>query len=203
MKSQTLEFIKYLVGIRSAKTTDTKSELELLSVLSKQKKCIVEVGVFEGVASREFCKSMDKNGKLYLVDPYFYSLKIEKILKFSTSESIARKTVKSWNSQLEFVRLTSTGAASYLQLQGQADLIFIDAMHDYDSVLEDFKCWTPMLAVDGIIAFHDSRICEARPDLNEQVGPVRLCNEIAKGQHGQWQIVNAVDSITVISKVNN
>lgn len=203
MQSYTWEFIKYIIRLRDAKTSDTPSELELLSALAKDKKCIVEVGVYEGVASQYFCKVMNSNGKLYLVDPYFKDLKIEKVFNFSTSEFIAKQTVKEWKSQVKFIRLTSSQAASILPIKGKADLIFIDARHDYQSVLEDFNCWVPMLVDDGVIAFHDSRICEARPDLNDRIGPVRLCNEIARGKHGNWQVVNAVDSITVISRLKD
>lgn len=202
MSSVSIEFLKYLVRLRDAFTHDTPKELEYLSALAKGKRCIIEVGVSEGVASSVICQSMAREGKLYLIDPYFWGLKIEKILKFSTSEFIARRAVKKWKSQVEFVKNTSVSASQTLDLQVKADLIFIDARHDYKSVLEDFNCWSPLLSSDGVIAFHDSRICEARPDLDETVGPVKLCNEIAHGEHGNWKIVGSVDSITVISKFN-
>ena len=98
--------------------------------------------------------------------------------------------------------MTSVEAAHLLpmQIQEKADLIFIDAKHDYLSVLEDFKCWAPMLSLTGVIAFHDSRTCAARPDLNDETGSVQLCNEFIQGKHGDWQVVGGVDSITVISR---
>lgn len=199
MPSVTLEFIKYLIGLREAKTSDTKDELSFLARLANGKRCIVEVGVYEGAASRFLCQSMSPTGTLYLVDPYFPELKIEKLLNFSTTEYIAKRSVQPWQSQVKFVRMTSVEASRSLQLQGQADLIFIDARHDYESVLEDFNGWLPMLAKNGLMAFHDSQVCPARPDLNDSVGPVRLCHEIATGQHGNWSVIDSVDSITVIS----
>jgi predicted O-methyltransferase YrrM len=199
MHSGTIEFIKYLTGLRSAKTSDTENELNFLSKLAVGKECIVEVGVYEGVASSFFCQSMSTDGKLYLIDPYFHDLKIEKILNFSTTEYIAKQTVKPWKSQVEFVRMTSVEASRLLTLYGKADLIFIDARHDYESVLEDFNCWSPMLAKNGLIAFHDSCVCSARPDLSNTVGPVKLCREIASGKHGNWKAIATVDSITVFS----
>jgi len=34
--------------------------------------------------------------------------------------------------------------------------IFVDADHSYEGVLGDFKTWSPMLEVGGLIAFHDT-----------------------------------------------
>jgi predicted O-methyltransferase YrrM len=200
MKSQHIEFLKFVFGLREAYTSDTEAEIELLVNLSKNKNQIIEVGVFEGVASRAICQSMNSEGKLYLIDPYFSELKLEKILKISFAEYIAKQILKPWQSQVEFVKMTSIEAANTLKLkEKKADLIFIDARHDYDSVAEDFKSWVPMSCKDGIIAFHDSHICPARPDLNENVGSVRFVKEISEGKHGNWKVVEIVDSITAIS----
>ncbi|OLP18786.1 hypothetical protein BST81_08585 [Leptolyngbya sp. 'hensonii'] len=196
--SYTLEFAKYLLGLRKAKTHDTERELTYLATLAQGKSCIVEVGVYEGVASRIFCQVMAKTGRLYLIDPYFLDLKLEKLLGFSFPEYIAKQMVRDWGQQLEFVRLTSVAAAKALPLQGQADLIFVDAQHDYESVLQDFHTWTPMLTPQGVMAFHDSCVCTARSDLHLESGPVRLCEEILQGLHGPWRILDRVDSITVI-----
>ena len=196
----TFDFIKYIFGVRKAYTHDTERELHFLSELAKNKLLVIEVGVFEAVASSYLCQAMAPQGFLYLVDPYFLELKIERLFGFSTTEWIARQTLKCYGSRVVFVKDTSVKAANVLKLNGKADLIFIDARHDYESVLEDFLCWSPLLSNEGIIAFHDSHECEARPDLNPSVGPVQLCNEIAEGKHGNWRIVNQVDSITVIAK---
>lgn len=202
MNNQTLSFFKYVLGFRAAFTHDTNKELEFLASLAEGKKCIIEVGVFEGVASSVFCGSMHPEGKLYLVDPYFHGLKVEKLLNFSTTEFIAKRSVKKWQPQVKFIKETSAVASQKLNLQRQADLIFIDARHDYDSVLEDFIVWSPMVAENGVIAFHDSHICEACPELNEDDGPVRLCNEIADEKFKDWKTVETVDSITVVCKIN-
>jgi Methyltransferase domain len=95
----------------------------------------------------------------------------------------------SWKVRLE--RLLNVSFTS-------AGFIFIDARHDYESVREDFQVWAPKLAPDGAMAFHDSRVCPARPDIEESSGPVRLMREIGSGVHGPWQIVATADSVTVI-----
>ncbi|MBW4481628.1 MAG: class I SAM-dependent methyltransferase [Tildeniella torsiva UHER 1998/13D] len=201
MASKTLDFLSFTLGFRSAKTSDTKDELSFLGLLAKGKKCVVEVGVFEGAASKIICENMDIHGILYLVDPYFKSLKIERVLNFSTTEYIARKNLDCHKGKTKFVKKTSIEAAKTCSLNTSADLIFIDAQHDYTSVLQDFKAWAPLLSDNGVMAFHDSQICDARPDLNSKVGPVRLCHEIFSGLYAPWRVVDTVDSITVIAKV--
>ncbi|HTQ04238.1 MAG TPA: class I SAM-dependent methyltransferase [Polyangiaceae bacterium] len=195
--SRTLAFF---IGLRKAESTVTPAEHALLVSLSQGKNCIVEVGVFEGVTSKVFCRAMNPSGRLYLVDPYFPETSIEKLLNVSFTRWVAAKSVSSFGPRSEFVRKTSSVAATSLPVRGKAELIFIDARHDYDSVLEDFRCWSPLLAAGAAIAFHDSHVCAARPDLTEAAGPVRLMTEIAAGKHGPWTVVDTADSVTVVRR---
>jgi predicted O-methyltransferase YrrM len=198
--SHTVNTLKFFTGLRKASTSVSAAENALLTRLAGGKQCIVEVGVFEGATSEAFCRVMDPTGRLYLVDPFFPEIRLEKLLNVSFNRWIAARTVKQWQSRIEFVRQPSTVAAAALPLQGKADLIFIDARHDYGSVLEDFQAWSPVLAAGAPIAFHDSRPCEARPELQPTDGPVRLMNEIAAGRHGPWEIVDGADSVTVVRR---
>ncbi|HMF13480.1 MAG TPA: class I SAM-dependent methyltransferase [Gemmataceae bacterium] len=152
---------------------------------------MVEVGVFEGVTSEIFCRVMDPGGRLYLVDPYYPGTRLEKLLNVSFTQWIAVRTVRSCRQRLRFVRQPSNVAAAELPLRGKAELIFIDAQHDYDSVLEDFQSWSPMLAEGAAIAFHDSHVCAARPELQPGDGPVRLMTEIRRDSMGlgRWSTV--------------
>ncbi len=203
MSSHTIRFIKYLLGLRSPITFYSNAELKFLGSLAVGKKCIIKVGVVEGVDSKVFCQSMECNGKLYLVDPFLPQVKLEKLLNISFNEFVAKQCVKDYSGLVQFAKLTFVEAAKYLKLEGKADLIFIDGRHDYESVLDDFKCWSRMLYNGGIIAFPFSRICKERPDLNPQAGAIRLCNEISKGEHGNWNLVDEFEWITVISANSN
>jgi len=176
------------------------AEHDLLATLARDRRCIIEVGVFEAATSQVFCREMNPGGILYLVDPFFPEVRLERWLDVSFTHWVANKTMKPFSSHVLFIRKPSVRAAEILPLCDKADLIFIDARHDYDSVLEDFRCWAPMLAAQAVMAFHDSRVCAARPDMHDDVGPVRLMREIAEGKHGPWEIVGSADTVTVIRR---
>jgi predicted O-methyltransferase YrrM len=200
--SYTLNFFSYLLGRRSAFTHDTGAELMHLAKLAACSKTIIEVGVFEGVASRRMCEAMPPSARLYLIDPYFQSVRTEKLLNFSFTEYIARRTVQGFEDRIEFLKQTSMEAFQVLQgqLADKADLIFIDARHDYASVYEDFEAWSTLLSHHGVLALHDSHPCPARADLDLHAGPVQLSREIANGKFSNWRIVEHVDSITVVAR---
>jgi len=196
--SYTLNFLKFLLHLRGPSTSVSPPEQRLLSDLAANRTCIIEVGVFEGATSQMLCKAMDPNGKLYLVDPFIPEVRVERLLNVSFAQKIATKAVEPWRDRLEFVRQPSVKAAATLKLGRQADLIFIDARHDYASVLEDFRAWAPRLDKSATMAFHDSRQCPARPDIGPDDGPVRLMREIERGEHGAWSITAQADSVTTI-----
>lgn len=58
--------------------------------------------------------------------------------------------------------------------------MFIDGSHDYDSVLQDFKTWAPLLKKGGELAFHDA---------THSPGVKRLMTEIEYGSFGIWEKV--------------
>ena len=67
---------------------------------------------------------------------------------------------------------------------GVVDLLFIDANHEYESVREDFEIWSPQLAPDGVIAFHDA----------DHEGPRAVIDEFISGRPG-WGPGEQVDCL--------
>jgi predicted O-methyltransferase YrrM len=205
MKSYTINFLLYMAGLRPAATTDTDSELTLLAAYASRASIIVEVGVFEGVGARVMAEASRPGARLYLVDPYFKSVHAERIFRISFAEQVARRELLPWKDRVNWVKKTSALAATEI-LEGpessglSPDFVFIDAAHDYESVKRDFSHWGQILAVGGSMAFHDSRLCPARPDLTLDTGPVRLMAELAADTSSKWEISGSADSITVITR---
>lgn len=197
----TTDFARFLLGLRSAQSSVTESEQRFLAELAADRAAVIEVGVHEGATSRVLRYAMNRDGRLFLVDPYLKAVRLEKLLGISFSEHIARRTLSSCKQGVTFIKDFSSRAADLLVGSVRADLIFIDAVHDYDAVTEDFLKWRRLLEDDGIIAFHDSRVCECRPDLPPGAGPVRLVEDIRQGRYGAWEICGEVDTVTAVKRV--
>ena len=193
-----LSFLWYLLRQRGPRSSLTGAEAALLEKLATGRRCVVEVGVFEGATSAVLANVIAADGRLWLIDPFYRHTRPERLLGISFSEYIARRSVRPWQGRVNFVRQASVTAAAQIGPNWAADLIFIDADHSYEAVRADFMVWSPHLSTRGMLAFHDSRRCDARPDLRTSDGPVRLVDEIRRGEYGNWKLATAVDSISVI-----
>lgn len=193
----TLEFVRYLLGQRPATTTVTAAETALLVRLASGLRTVVEVGVFEGATSARLAATIHPSGRLFLVDPFVPGTRPERLLGISYCRSIAERSVAPWRDRVRFLRSTSIDAAR--EIDG-AELIFIDADHSYEAVRADFLAWSERLATNGVLAFHDSRICSARPDLQPETGPVRLLREVLAGRFGAWNLAAEADSVAAIRR---
>jgi predicted O-methyltransferase YrrM len=176
----------------------TSAETDLLRRLAADRSRVAELGVYEGATSAVLARAMKVDGTLYLVDPFLAELRIEQWLGRSLSRSIARRSVRGASVRLLFIEALSIPAAD--QVEAALDLVFVDADHSYSAVRADFETWRSKLAPDGRIAFHDSRLCSARPDPKPDDGPVRLMEELRAGSDPGWSILESVDSTTVVGR---
>jgi hypothetical protein len=149
---------RLLVYIYSKTSPPIDRTTELILVI-KQNEYIsfIEVGVWEGqniiAIAKEFPDTI-----CYGVDPYDYmeysnqlSLKDEKshLLK-SESENVYNKTLAYTKkySNFHLIRKSSSDAAKEFE-QESVDLVFIDAIHSYESVKNDIDLWLPKVKRGG------------------------------------------------------
>jgi hypothetical protein len=120
----------------------------------------VEVGVRRGTYSHLLLWNW-KGEKLISIDPWLEDARDAYVDKSNVSQSKherlyedTKKRLAPFGPRSEIWRLTSVQAAERLQ-DRSIDFVYVDARHDYDSVLEDLRAWFPKVRAGGVLAGHD------------------------------------------------
>jgi len=111
-----------------------------------------EVGVDKGKYS-EILLQCNSNLKLKLVDPW-KAYGHHKDSDIEACYQYALQRINKFKDRVEFVREYSVEAAKKIP-NNSLDFVYIDAMHDFDSVIQDIIAWVPKVRVGGIVAGHD------------------------------------------------
>ena len=184
---QFLHWIKYHLGLEPAATQTTDAERSAIRKHARDCRCIVEIGVFEGVTSLVLREAMSKEGVLHCVDPFFKGS-----LGISYGFSISRKEIaKSPNGSIRFIPLLSHEAAR--SWKAPIDMIFFDGDHSDDGVRQDWADWSPHVIPGGFAAFHDS----VAPEMTS--GPPALLREICATDPA-FELVCQVDSLSILRR---
>jgi predicted O-methyltransferase YrrM len=137
---------------------------------------------------------MAPDATLYAVDPFPRGR-----LGFSTHRTIATREVSTLkNGAIVWVRKTAADAANdprVLAVAGGFEFVFLDALHTYDGLREDWTAWSPLVAPGGVIAIHDSRATPGGH--SEEVGGVRFTNDVIL-HDPRFELTDVVDSLTVL-----
>lgn len=143
----------------------------LVRLINKRKlKSYVEVGVFKGVTARFIWRKCPWLEKIWLVDPWSADVinrEIDGVI-YSDSrprrkgnpiqqseldlyyESIRREAPPN----VQIIRDTSVEASKLFE-DNSVDLVFIDASHFYEDVLEDIDAWLPKVSTRGFLTGDD------------------------------------------------
>lgn len=121
-------------------------------------KTFVEVGCKAGRTTGHILKTVP-DAKVIAIDPWIVQ---------ETNGDPTRETYKDWDfskiekefwenvgenkDRCEMFRGTSEEAAGR---GGEYDLVFIDALHDHESVKRDIELWWPKVRTGGVLAGHD------------------------------------------------
>jgi len=132
---------------------------QLFSIYQPQ--VVIEVGCWAGASTRHIASLLPEGGILYAVDhwngseehqagepfwnpvlPHLYEQFLSNVIHANLTDKIVP------------VRMSSVDASLYLA-DVRADLIYIDASHDYQSVLNDLHVWYPRLSEHGVLCGDD------------------------------------------------
>lgn len=134
-------------------------------MLDQGYKTFVEVGCKEGRTAGHILKTVP-DSRVIAIDPW---------LKQEKSADPTKETYQDWDfgdierqfwenvgesrARCLMARMTSEAAAADLDVRGEiagaADLVFVDALHDYEHVKQDIALWWPKVRIGGILAGHD------------------------------------------------
>jgi predicted O-methyltransferase YrrM len=121
----------------------------------------VEVGTWKGMSASYMAVEIinsGKNIKFDCVDTWEYMDLQQDINEsmFNNLYEIFLNNIEPVKQIVKPVRSISWEAAS-LYDDKSLDFVFIDAAHDYDSVVKDINAWLPKLKENGTLAGHDYR----------------------------------------------
>lgn len=174
-----------LQGIRGWMSPIEAATLQFFA--SKAGRPVIEVGSFCGRSTLSIASAINANNVVYAIDPH---LGIE---AYNSNDSFSQlqRNLSAFNLSeiVKIVRSTSVEAFQYWSFD-KSDLIFIDALHDYENVKEDFEMWSKVLIDGGVILFHDA----------VQSGVNRLLRESI--QREGWKPLGLRDSIFALQKTN-
>ncbi len=137
---------------------------------------------------------MDPHGILWAVDPFPVGR-----LGFNAQRPIAAWEVgRVRNGRVEWVRMRSVQAATrYANECGDAEFVFIDGDHAYESAAADWRAWSPLTAPGGIVCLHDSHSAPGREI--EDAGSLKVTNELVLTDP-RFSLVEVVDTLTVVRR---
>lgn len=177
---------------------DDEAEILLVAAeralsMSETPGTIVEIGSFHGKSTVVFglvAKAARPNSKVYAVDPHEGELSAD-----DPALNVA-PSLEAFTRNIAAAGLTET-VVPVRMLSGEVewnrpiDLLFIDALHDYANVAQDFVRFAPWVVPRGYIAFHDY----GKPDFP---GVTKFVDEVISLGYGEP--VQRAGSVIVIEK---
>lgn len=150
---------------------------------------IVELGSWKG-RSTIFLGLGSKAGskkKIYAIDHF----KGNNSLGFENTFSAFKQNIQRFKLQSLVTPINKTTKEAARSWKKPISLLWIDASHEYEDVLMDFKLWGPFVVKNGLIAMHDTLLPNPpRKVLEEHILPTR-----------RFKIIRFSESIIVLQKV--
>lgn len=124
-------------------------------------KYAVEIGTHHAIFADQFMSRF--RGHITLVDPWaephgefptFYPTLSDVSVSRDEDYRAAMTIMEKYGDRVSVKRTTSATASAHFA-DGSVDFVYVDGLHDYDSVRQDIRLWYPKVRPGGIIAGHD------------------------------------------------
>lgn len=183
------------LGLRPAVAQHTAAEHTAFRKWADGCKCVVEIGVAEGVSALALREGMAEDGTLYLVDPFHLS----RIPALNFVKRVAQRTVNG-NARGKAVWIEKFSRDAVQGWKKSIDLILIDGDHAEAAVERDWQEWSRFVRPGGTVIFHDARIFQ-NGWTTPEYGPVKFVNRFFRsGGAPDWSIVEEIHSLFVVQR---
>lgn len=183
------------LGLRPAVAQHTAAEHAAFRKWADGCKCVVEIGVAEGVSALALREGMAEDGTLFLVDPFHLS----RIPALNFVKRVAQRTVNG-NARGKAVWIEKFSRDAVQGWKKSIDLILIDGDHAEAAVERDWQEWSRFVRPGGTVIFHDARIFQ-NGWTTPEYGPVKFVNRFFRsGGAPDWSIVEEIHSLFVVQR---
>jgi predicted O-methyltransferase YrrM len=182
-------------GLRPLLAQHTSAEHQALQRYAGGSLEVVEIGVAEGASAIALRDGMDRNGNLYLIDPYHLS----RVRPLNFLRRAAQRAVSSEDlPKTIWIERFSHDAAKTWSIP--IDFLMIDGDHAETAVQTDWEDWHGHVTGGGIVAFHDARLFPSGWT-SPVYGPVKFINRFFRETHQpEWEIIDEVDSLVFLRR---
>lgn len=159
------------------------SDQAALTSLAAGKKLVVEVGTFTGCSAAAILRSGAEH--LVCVDT-FQGTKGDPVtgaLPYEVVICALNARLHPYAGRYTVMQGESASVAPLL-CRGIADMLFIDAAHDYKGVMADLDAWLPVLKDDGLICGHD--LDKGAGDDEQRALELKHCDCVDGVHYGVW-----------------
>jgi hypothetical protein len=143
---------------------------------------VANLGTFRGISTMALAHGLKEHGsgRVYAIDYYDRNtcFDVEKLTTIFEERGLI--------DQVQFCKGHTQDWARKLS-SARFNFIFIDADHQYESTKQDFQFWSPLLAKDGEIAFHDVNLNTVERVIEELEG---------------WELVDFVHNIKTFRRAS-
>lgn len=183
------------LGLRPAVAQHTAAEHAAFRKWAEGCKCVVEIGVAEGVSALALREGMAEDGALYLVDPFHLS----RIPALNFVKRVAQRTVNG-SSRGSVLWIEKFSQDAVQKWKESIDLLLIDGDHAEAAVERDWEDWSRFVRPGGTVIFHDARIFQ-KGWTTLEYGPVKFVNRFFRsGGAPDWSIVEELHSLFVVQR---
>ena len=190
-------------GVIPPRTMHSDAEAALLRELAAGRRRVVEIGVYEGSSAVVLCEVLGPDAELHLVDPFGHHAAALPDGWGATERAgrrvVARSVRRHGGPRVQWHVDFSAPVARRWD-GGEVDLLFIDGDHSEAGVAEDWELWSPLVARNGTVVFHDARA--SRPGGRGLPGPTAVVDRLFRGARRLegWAFSREVDRSVAVAR---